>query len=421
MTASSAQTSADGPRWIGLAERTVVDVAEGKTTYLLSGRNGSQMRLSASALKLLELRQSGVESDEIAEAMNRNGGQAISGEELEAKYQKLLGRIEDIEDHATDNPLGFWFRIRLLPESVVVKIAAVLSPLFQPKVAKTLLATLVVAFLLLGGGPLSQDTGPSTFWAGYCLLMLSIVFHEFGHATACAYYGARPSDIGFTFYLIYPALYSDVSSAWKLRRSQRVVVDLGGLYFQWLVAGIYLAIYTYTGWKPLATALLMIIGSSVFSLNPIFKFDGYWMMADALGVTNLSRQPTRIFKYYLQRLRGQDPEPLPWSSRLTAFLTFYSVVSISVWGFFLWIIGPRVWHSVRILPSQLELYLAGSPEVGFASLLMSVFMAALMIFIGWRMASSVIIHPAMSVARMAKEKWDFWRGQSSTVERQDTA
>ncbi len=400
MTTGGAQETVEGPRWIGLTERRQVDISEAKPTYLLSGRNGSNMRLSASAHRLLQLRQSGVSSEEIAAALSRSQGSTISGEELEAKYQKLLERIESIEDNANDNPLGFWFRIRLLPEVAVVRIVSVLTPLFKPQVVAALLLSVAMGFAIWGAEPLTKQFHDSSFWAGYALLMLSIVFHELGHATACAYYGARPSDIGFTFYLIYPALYSDVSSAWRLQRKQRVVVDLGGLYFQWLTAAVYLVAYSLTGWEPLGVGILMIAGSSLFSLNPIFKFDGYWMLADALGVTNLSRQPSRIIKHYWHRLRGRPAEELPWSERVTATLAVYSVLSIAVWGFFIWKIAPRVWSSVRLFPDKVMAFAAGSPEVSLSSLLMSGFMALFMVYIGWRMFRSIVLRPLVSVGRL---------------------
>jgi len=72
-----------------------------------------------------------------------------------------------------------------------------------------------------------------------------------------------------------------------LRRGQRAAVDLAGMYFQ-LVAGTgLLALYTLTGYAPLAGTALAIDASFLFNLNPFLKMDGYWFVSDLLGIPNL--------------------------------------------------------------------------------------------------------------------------------------
>lgn len=390
--------TAPAPSWEGLDEPRLVDTCEREPVYLLTGRNGSQIRLSASAHQLLRLRSSGITSEEIAEALSRSG-KAVLAADLDASYSKLLERIEEIESRANDNPRGFWVRIRLLPKPLVVRLTDFLQAAFQPRVAAILLATVVAFLTALAIVRPAVPGDAAAFWLGYALLLASLVSHELGHASACACFGAKPSDIGATLYLIYPALYSDVSAAWRLPRRQRVVVDLGGLYFQHLVGAAYMAAYLLTGWQPLCVAILMILGSTVFSLNPIFKFDGYWVVADALGVTNLSQQPKRFLGRLGKLLRGRPAEPLPWPAGITATLTVYTVLSFAVWGYFLWRIGPRIWWISASLIPQIADFVADAPEVSFPSLLRSAFMAGLMLFISCRMVRSLLVAPAVSAVR----------------------
>ena len=63
------------------------------------------------------------------------------------------------------------------------------------------------------------------------LTLASLLFHEFGHASACRYGGARPGVIGFGLYLGWPLLYTDVTDAYRLGRAGRLRTDLGGVYF----------------------------------------------------------------------------------------------------------------------------------------------------------------------------------------------
>ena len=74
-------------------------------------------------------------------------------------------------------------------------------------------------------------------------------------------FGALPDRIGIGIYVIYPALFSDVTAAWRLSRGQRVLVDLGGSYFQLLVTVALLAaervthapLLRFTCWASLAS------------------------------------------------------------------------------------------------------------------------------------------------------------------------
>lgn len=383
--------------WQGLEEASRVDTSEREPVFLLTSRKGSRIRLSASAHQLLRLKQSGVPSETIAEALSRKGRQ-VTAAEIDSRYRELLERIEKIEQGANDNPLGFWFRLRLLPEALVARLASRLQVAFAPGPAAVLLVVTIACLAALALFPPAAQAG-SAFWPGYGLLLLSLVVHELGHASACARFGVRPGEIGATLYLIYPALYSDVSGAWQLPRGQRVLVDLGGMYFQLAAGAVYAAAYAFSGWEPLRVAVLMILGTGVFSLNPIFKFDGYWVLADALGVTNLSRQPARVLGHYYARLRGRPAAPLPWSGRITGALAFYSVLSFVVWGVFLWRLGPHVVQMVASLPPQVAGLAQGASRAQVSSLLASLFMAALTLFIAWRLVRSLAAPPVRAAMR----------------------
>ena len=64
----------------------------------------------------------------------------------------------------------------------------------------------------------------------------SAAFHEIGHAAACRYGGGRPGGMGAGIYVVWPAFYTDVTDAYRLPRSARLRTDLGGIYFNAVVA-----------------------------------------------------------------------------------------------------------------------------------------------------------------------------------------
>jgi putative peptide zinc metalloprotease protein len=94
-------------------------------------------------------------------------------------------------------------------------------------------------------------------------------------------------------------------------------------------------------------------------LNPIFRFDGYWMIADALGIHNLSQQPSRLLGHLWKKIRGRPPKPLPWKPWVTAFLSLYSVLSFAIWGLFIWFVLPFFAERIVTYPEKLMAFLHG--------------------------------------------------------------
>ncbi|HSS50732.1 MAG TPA: hypothetical protein VLX28_17470 [Thermoanaerobaculia bacterium] len=340
----------------GVQERLPIDTSEEEEAFLLIGRNGGYIRASPSARQLLRMVDAGLSFEAVAERVASRTGRTYSPGELETAYREIVDRIEKIDRNTPRNalPASFWLKRTIIPSRLVAALAKRLSVAFHPGVASLLLGAVLTAIVLL----LFRNPGlgftTRSLWPGYLLFLVSLLVHEFGHASACARYGPAPSDIGFTMYLIYPAFYSDVTPAWQLKRWQRVVVDLGGNYFQYLAGAVYVVTYLLSGAEMFRTAFLMILYSSAFSLNPIFKFDGYWVLADALGVTNLGRQPARLARHWWLRLRGRPAEPLPWTPTVLAALAVYTPLSFAFWGFFLWRLLPSIWKSTVGFPGHVE-------------------------------------------------------------------
>lgn len=338
-------------------DRLILDTSEGRTTYLLVAQNRSHIKLSPSAYQLLRSINSGVSFNALAETLSKQQGRAVTPDEVETAYKHVSGRVEAIERKSELSPSGFWFRLQIFSENVVNTITRPLSFAFLPAVASCLLVAIITACALVIHhgffvGFSYHINHPTSFWGGYALFLASLIFHEFGHASACARYGARPSGIGFTVYLIYPAFYSDVSAAWQLDRWRRVVVDLGGIFFQLVVGSGYVFLYLLYGWDALRVAVLMIIFSCLLSLNPILKFDGYWVVADALGVVNLGHQPRRVLRHLLARARGVNVPALPWRTSVTAVLVGYAALSFAFWGYFVVSIIPYLWRLLSRYPSE---------------------------------------------------------------------
>lgn len=190
-------------------------------------------------------------------------------------------------------------------------------------------------------------------------LLASSFFHELGHASACKYFGVRHGGIGFGLYLNFPVLYTDVTEVWKLNRTQRCVVNLAGVYFQcyWLI--ILLVVFFLSGNDMVRYLILVMNLGFGMTLNPFFRFDGYWMASDLLGVPNLRQRSWEVVEYTWRRLcrrpTGKKPCLLQIRTAEKYGMLFYSVVVNFFMGFyFLYVIPLFLYRFVYTFPDEMN-------------------------------------------------------------------
>ncbi len=198
------------------------------------------------------------------------------------------------------------------PRRAFERAGFLVAPLYTRGFALvTALAALVALYLV--SRQWSAFTG--TF-AGFLSLDGALVYalalvgtktvHELAHAFTAARYGCRTSSMGIAFMVVVPMLYCDVTDSWRLPdRRQRMAIDAAGI-----VAEAVLAVYAMLAWVllpegSLRTGAFLIatasmVSSLLINLNPMMRFDGYLLMADALAVPNLQ---TRAFALLRWRIR----------------------------------------------------------------------------------------------------------------------
>ena len=126
--------------------------------------------------------------------------------------------------------------------------------------------------------------------------------------------------MGAGIYLVWPAFYTDVTDAYRLPRRARLRTDLGGIYFNAVVAVVTLGGLA----RARVDALLLLIALQMLeivkNLSPVIRADGYHILADATGVPDLYAHigPT------LKRL-------LPWSRREPSALKGWARTLVTVW------------------------------------------------------------------------------------------
>ena len=179
----------------------------------------------------------------------------------------------------------------------------------------------------------------------FVFMLLSSFFHELGHASACKYFGLHHGGIGFGLYLNFPVLYTDVTEVWKLNRMQRCVVNIAGVYFQsyWLLA--LLIAFLLTNNDMLRYLILTMNLSFLMTLNPFFKFDGYWIASDILGVPNLRARSLELLVYIYNCIRKKSKTKSPYLLEMRkkekwGFFIYSLLVNLFM-GFYLFYVIPR--------------------------------------------------------------------------------
>lgn len=133
------------------------------------------------------------------------------------------------------------------------------------------------------------------------------LLHEFSHAIVCKRYGGRVREGGAALILLMPIAYVDVSSGWKFdSKWKRLHVTIAGVLSEFSAAALALLVWQAVDSVSLRSFLvdfvmLASIGSLLFNLNPLLKFDGYFALSDLSGVDNLYALGQSYSQYWGKR------------------------------------------------------------------------------------------------------------------------
>jgi putative peptide zinc metalloprotease protein len=213
----------------------------------------------------------------------------------------------DAEPAETPKRSPFLLQFELLAGERLAPLTRRLSGLFQWWLAiPVIIAFLAVEAIALPAAAAHMHDAASAGEVAlvFGLLAITMLCHELGHLSACARSGSVHGGMGVGLYWMFPAMYAEVSQAWRMSPRARVLVDVGGLYFQ-AFAVIGIGGYALLADDALAYRLLWLVTFTMLhTLNPFFKFDGYWLLSDATGLTNLHAQVRRTVVGIASRVCG---------------------------------------------------------------------------------------------------------------------
>jgi putative peptide zinc metalloprotease protein len=255
--------------------------------------------------KLLYLVLSAVDGrrtyEEIADAVSPAFGRRVSADNVHVLCDSKLRTLGVLQLADGSQPevkrskplLALTFRYVVSDPSVTRRITAPFARLFNPFLVATVLVAFVAvcSWVLLVKGLASATheafDRPGLLLIVFALTVVSAGFHEFGHAAAARYGGATPGAMGAGLYLVWPAFYTDVTDSYRLGRGGRVRTDLGGLYFNAIVAVATFGVWWVTGWDVILLMIATQLLQMLRQLTPLVRFDGYFVLADLTGVPDL--------------------------------------------------------------------------------------------------------------------------------------
>lgn len=278
---------------------------------------------------------------EIAEQASAGSGRLISTDNVRTLIDSQLLplgllRLADgsqPEVRKADPLLGMRFRYTVTDPVRTGKLTAPFAALFNPLIV----AAVTVAFLAacwwvlmvkgLGSATHEAFENPLLLLLIFAITILSAGFHEFGHAAAARKGGAIPGSMGAGLYLVWPAFFTDVTDSYRLGRGGRLRTDLGGLYFNAIVAVAIMGLWWATGFDALLLVVVTQILQMVRQLLPLVRFDGYHILADATGVPDLFQRIKPVLLGMLPWRWGR-PENKVLKPRARAVVTLWVLVTV---------------------------------------------------------------------------------------------
>ena len=174
---------------------------------------------------------------------------------------------------------------------------------------------LAVALAGLYGVSLQWDSFIGTFsgygdWQGLLSIGLALsaakVAHELGHAFTAYRHGCRVPHMGVAFMVMVPMLYTDTNEAWKLpSRRARLQIGAAGMAAELVLAACATLLWLFLPDGPLRAGVFLLATSTwlitlAINLSPFMRFDGYFLLSDAVNMPNLHERAFALGRWRLR-------------------------------------------------------------------------------------------------------------------------
>jgi putative peptide zinc metalloprotease protein len=163
-------------------------------------------------------------------------------------------------------------------------------------------------------------------WMYLCFALVKGA-HELGHGLACKHFGRSEGGgevhtLGLMLLIFTPMPYVDATSSWSFRsKFRRMTVAAGGMYIELAIAAVAAMLWSSSASGTMLHALsynVMFIASVttlLFNVNPLLRYDGYYILSDFLELPNLAMRSKQYLYYVVRRLWGVKGLSSPAHSR----------------------------------------------------------------------------------------------------------
>jgi len=235
-----------------------------------------------------------------------------------------------------------FFRIPLFdPNEILQRLSSFIRVLLSPLGAIIWVLTVIGAIkvALDHAGELwvqSQSIlAPSNLFLLYIGIIIIKALHEFGHAFAVRRYGGEVHTMGVMFLIFSPLPYMDATAAWFFRNKwHRILVGAAGMIVEIFVAACALFIWANTGPGVIHTlsynmVFVASVSTVVFNINPLLRFDGYYILSDFLDMPNLHQHSGQHLKYLVEHhaFGCKNAETPATSKRDEIWFTTFGILS----------------------------------------------------------------------------------------------
>lgn len=297
--------------------------------------DGRQFRLTAEAVRVLDLLDGSRQSIDIATEL---GADRAAAPAIDTAIKRLLaiGLAVDRDSATVTTPDGATARIlravqstwrrlqrpgrrlRYSPPATVEfslgnprRMLDRLAPLSTPlatRAGQTLLTgvSAVGVFIFFLDWParralLAQPTTLTVLLAALALTLLTTAVHELAHGVVLHRHGGNVRRMGAMLMYGSPALFCDVSQAWRLSRRRRVTVALAGIRVHLFAAGLLSLLLAtlplgHDAAQLLCFVALADVSMAAVNLVPFVKFDGYIALVGWTDIPHLRQKSMALLR-----------------------------------------------------------------------------------------------------------------------------
>jgi putative peptide zinc metalloprotease protein len=156
----------------------------------------------------------------------------------------------------------------------------------------------LIAYFMVSDGvqPIVKDPVRSLYLLVFLIpaTFVSLLLHEIAHGLTTKHYDRKIRGAGIGWYWFGPIAFVDTTDMWTTSRWSRIAVSLAGPYTFLLLASIASLVALLSESQIIAASLWQFAMVSYFNvarnLNPLFEYDGYFVLSDFLDKPNLRQQ-----------------------------------------------------------------------------------------------------------------------------------